>query len=109
MIRTPQEVNRVAIWRDRQARYTVGDLVKAIRGFCCQCNQVERWEALNDCLSPECALFPYRPGEQRPEVAGVRRAVKSAGRVEQGRRNGHKANGGCNNAPRIAEQMPARG
>lgn len=104
----PDNRDRPGIWRDRQARFTVGDLVRAIRELFCDCNQADRWDISNDCQSPDCALFPYRPGEQRPEVLGVRRAAKSAKRAEQGRKNIRNAHGGRNKAPRTGDPVPVR-
>ena len=70
-----ESLNRPTIWLGRQARFTVADLTRAIREQCVECNCVERWDESNDCVSPACALYPFRPGEQRPEVAGIRRAT----------------------------------
>lgn len=65
-------------WRARQARWSIPDLTLAIKLHCQACNQEERFLDSNDCVSPSCALYPFRPGTARPEVAGIRRAVKRA-------------------------------
>lgn len=60
----------------RQAKWTMPDIRESIRMHCSYCNQVDAWTEGNDCISSGCPLFPYRPGSQRVEVNGVRRAVK---------------------------------
>lgn len=71
-----------APWKTRQARWNVKDLTLAIRLQCNFCNQVQSWNEVNDCVSPACPLFPFRPGEQRPSVQGISRAArrKASGR-----------------------------
>lgn len=68
---------RRPLWKDKQARRTVMDIQKAIHEQCKFCNQVDIWTDDNDCISPMCSLYPYRPGTQRPDVDGYKRAAKS--------------------------------
>jgi hypothetical protein len=63
-------------WRTRQARWTIPNLTEAVHLQCRNCNQEDRFLDSNDCVSPFCPLFPYRPGSCRPEVDGVKRATR---------------------------------
>lgn len=67
-------------WRDRKPRWTVKDLKTAVTIQCQFCNQTVQWNEGNDCVSPACPLFPFRPGKQGQNVAGIERAAKQAGR-----------------------------
>lgn len=36
------------------------NLKEAARRFCCECNGQVKW--VEECTSPRCSLFPWRPG-----------------------------------------------
>lgn len=66
-------------WKSRQARWTIADIKKAVHLQCRFCNGVETFSDANDCVSPSCPLFPFRPGECGAKIDGVARAKKSTG------------------------------
>ena len=66
-----------SIWLGKQPRFAVPDMERAITQQCRTCNQVFlSWDESNDCVSPNCTLYPYRPGSCRPTVDGVKRAKR---------------------------------
>ena len=48
---------------------------KAIRLFCLECNgTAQAFNLSNDCVSPKCALYPYRPA-YRGAPGQIRRQI----------------------------------
>ncbi len=55
-------------WKHKQAKWSVPDLEKSVQSFCKFCNDAKVWDESNDCVSPNCILFPFRPGTQNPAL-----------------------------------------
>lgn len=77
--------DRDPIWKDKQAKFRVSDLHRAIKEQCCFCNGVNNWSAENDCTSPACPLFVFRPGEQCQIVDGYARATRNKAKAANAR------------------------
>ena len=85
-------------WKKKQAKWCIPDLEASIKIFCCECNQEKVWHEGNDCVSTMCSLFPFRPGAQNPEVAGVKRAARKE--VSERQRKSAQENAIKNFSPR---------